>query len=436
MAETQDSGNMSTKRPRIAQLAKERPDFRFNSLNQLLDLDALRQAYYLLRVDAKPGIDGQTWHDYGTKLEDNLRDLLERAKSGRYRAPPLRRVYIPKDGAPGETRPLGIPTVEDKLLQRAVAGILELVYEQDFMPCSYGFRPGRTARQAREAVWQATTTFGTWVLEGDIRKRFDTLGHKELMAFLGQRIGDGVLLRLIGKWLNAGVLEDGALTHPTEGTPQGGAISPLLANVFLHYVLDKWFAQDVLPRMHGRADLIRYADDFVLVFELEADARRVLDVLPKRFAKHGLALHPEKTRLVRFGRPPRDAEPSRDERPGTFDFLGFAHHWKKARKGTWAVGWRTAASRLRRTLVRALQWCRAHRHEPTDQQQKILAAKLHGHYAYFGVTGNFEALARLHRGLLRTWKYWLARRGAPAATTWPAWRRFLEAHPLPRPRIV
>ena len=258
-------------------------------------------------------MDGQTAADYAANLEGNLRSLLDRAKSGRYQAPPVRRVHIPKGTGP-ETRPIGIPTFEDKVLQRAVVMVLEAVYEQDFLDCSYGFRPGRSAHQALDALWHRLMEMrGGWVLEIDIRKFFDTLDHRHLHAILRRRVRDGVLLRLIGKWLNAGVLEDGSVTHPEAGSPQGGVISPVLANIYLHEVLDKWFEQTVKPRLKGRAFLIRYADDAVLVFEREGDARRVLDVLPKRFGKYGLTLHPEKTRLVPF----RATAGSPDRAPAT-----------------------------------------------------------------------------------------------------------------------
>ena len=265
-------------------------------------------------------MDGQTWAEYAKNLEGNLQSLLDRAKSGTYRAPPVRRVHIPKAGSTTETRPIGIPTLEDKVLQRAVVMLLEPIYEQDFDAGSYGFRPGRSAHQALEDLWKQTMdSGGGWILEVDIRKFFDTLDHAHLREFLQHRVRDGVLLRLIGKWLKAGVMEDGSVSYPDAGSPQGGVISPLLANVFLHYVLDVWFEQEVQPRLRGRAYLIRYADDFVIWFTHEDDARRVMEVLPKRFGKYGLTLHPDKTRLVPFHRPPRkaaEAEDRSDRRTG------------------------------------------------------------------------------------------------------------------------
>ena len=287
---------VSPKLERIAKLAKEAPDMAFTSLAHHIDIDWLREAYKPTCKNGATGVDGQTADEYAANLEDNLRSLLDRAKSGTYRAPPVRRVHIPKgDGT--QTRPIGIPTFEDKILQRAVAMVLEAVYEQDFLDCSYGFRRGRSAHQALEALQhEAVRMAGGWVLEVDIQKFFDTLDHADLRELLRRRVRDGVLLRLIGKWLNAGVLEDGSLSYPDAGTPQGGVISPLLANVYLHEVLDVWFERDVKPRLRGRAFQVRYADDFVIQFSREDDARRVLAVLPKLFCKYGLTLVTEHAR--------------------------------------------------------------------------------------------------------------------------------------------
>src|SRR4051812_14020973 len=308
---------ISTRQRRIATLARQSPQAAFTTLAQHIDIDWLFEAYLRTRKDGAAGVDGQTAVDYAVDLEGNLRSLLDRAKSGSYQAPPVRRVHIPKGTGP-ETRPIGIPTFEDKVLQRAVAMVLESVYEQDFVDCSYGFRPGRSGHQALEALRQRLMEVrGGWVLEIDIRKFFDAMDHRHLHAILRRRVRDGVLLRLIGKWLKAGGLEDGRVTHPDSGSPQGGVISPVLANAYLHEVLDTWFERTVKPRLKGRASLARYADDAVLVFEREGDARRVLEVLPKRFGKYGLTLHPEKTRLVPFQRPPLAAPPGgpRGDRP-------------------------------------------------------------------------------------------------------------------------
>jgi group II intron reverse transcriptase/maturase len=275
---------------------------------------------------------------------------------------------------------------------------------------------------------------GGWVLEVDIKKFFDTLDHEHLLAILSQRVRDGLILRLIGKWLNAGVMEGLALSHPEAGTPQGGVISPLLANIYLHEVLDGWFVRDVQPRLSGRVVLVRYADDFVLIFAQKMDAERVLDVLPKRFGKYGLTLHPDKTRLVAFHRPDRDD--GDDGGPGTFDLLGFTHYWGRSRKGKWVVKKRTAKDRLSRTLRRIAEWCRTHRHDDVEMQHRALVRKLNGHYAYFGVTSNYASLARLVYEVKAIWRKWLSRRSQRGFLNWNAMHRLLERYRLPPPRIV
>ena len=410
----------------------------FTSLNHHIDLIWLYEAYRRTRKDGAAGVDGQTADAYAEHLEENLQDLLDRAKSGHYRAPAVKRAHIPKgDGT--STRPIGVPTFEDKVLQRAVAMVLEPIYEQDFLDCSYGFRPGRSAHQALQ-VWRGELMRlgGGWVIELDVERFFDTLDKAQLRAFVRRRVSDGVLLRLIGKWLNAGVLEDGAVWYPEAGTPQGGVISPLLANIFLHEVLDVWFEQDIKPRLTGRAVLIRYADDAVLGFSREEDARRVLAVLPKRFGKHGLSLHPEKTRLIDF-RAPRGggpSGPSEAPRRRTFDLLGFTHYWAKSRRGYWVIKQKTAADRLSRAITRIGRWCREHRHAPVNEQRETLVQKLRGHYGYYGITGNSYGLSRFLSEVKRRWNYWLNRRSDRGGWTWARFARYLRAHPLPPPISV
>jgi group II intron reverse transcriptase/maturase len=436
MAEPQTSVDVFTKLERVAKLAKEAPDMAFRNLAHHIDIDWLREAYRRTRKDGAQGVDGQSASEYATNLEANLQSLLNRAKSGTYRAPPVRRVHIPK-GSGKETRPLGIPTFEDKVLQRAVAMLLEAVYEQDFLDCSYGFRPGRSAHQALAALWkQSTVGAGGWVLEIDIRKFFDRLDHEKLREALRRRVHDGVLLRLVGKWLNAGALEDGSISYPEAGTPQGGVISPLLANIFLHEVLDVWFDREVKPRLAGKAALIRYADDAVLLLATEKDARKVLEVLPKRFGKYGLELHPDKTRLVDFRRPDRFPPEGGSDGPGTFDLLGFTHHWGYARTGKWVVKRRTAKDRFQRALKRVAEWCRKHRHDDVREQHQTLAQKLRGHYAYFGIIGNAHAIGRFFHCVKAVWRKWLDRRSQRGLMSWERMYRLLERYPLPRPRIA
>lgn len=440
MTETSDFEIVSTRQQRIATLAKQSPQMGFTSLNHYIDMHWLREAYRRTRKDGAAGVDGQTATDYEANLENNLESLLERAKSGTYFAPPVRRVYIPKGGSTTETRPIGIPAFEDKVLQRAVVMVLEAIYEQDFHDCSYGFRPGRSAHDALNALWEQTMqTGGGWILELDIRKFFEELDHAHLREFLRRRVRDGVLHRLIGKWLNAGVLDEGRLSYPEAGSPQGGVVSPALSNVFLHYVLDDWFAREVQPRLKGKAFLIRYADDAVMGFTDERDARRVLDVLPNRFGRYGLRLHPEKTRLVRFQRPPRRSDhkrPPSDRAPGTFELLGFTHYWGLSRQGNWVVKRKTAPSRFTRGLRMIARWCRLHRHRPIAEQHQALCRKLRGHFAYYGITHNAPALWRFHREVGRVWHKWLSRRRRDGTIPWPRFNRLLDRYPLPGAVVV
>lgn len=438
-ADASTSDPVSTKLERIAALAAQMPDKALFTLNHCLDRSLLFQACMRVRRDAAVGVDGQTYAEFREGLFDRLDDLVTRAHDGTYRAPPVRRTYIPKGNSPTEKRPIGIPTFADKVLQRAVAMILEPIYEHDFHEGSYGFRPGRSAHQAIDDLrgW-LNRHGGGWVLDVDVRKYFDTIDHAHLREFLQRRVQDGVVLRLIGKWLNAGVLEEGAVSYPDEGTPQGGVISPLLANIYLHYVLDEWFEQEVTPRLAGEAKLVRYADDFVLAFTTQSDAERVLTVLEKRFAKFGLTIHPEKTRLVRFERPRRIESSSDDDQPGkpqTFDLLGFTWYWGRTQTDGWTIKTQTAADRIRRTITRIDDWCRAHRHDPIPEQSATLSRKLRGHYTYFARPGNFDALSRVFRGVLRAWQKWLGRRSWHGYLSWPRFEALLARHPLPPPRI-
>ena len=439
MAEAWDSESISTKQHEIAALAKRMPKRVLNTLAHRMDLAWMREAYRRVRKDGARGVDGVSARDYETNLEENLKGLLERLKSGLYRAPAVRRINIPKGDGRG-TRPIGIPTLEDKVLQRAVLMVLEAVYEQDFLDCSYGFRAGRSAHQALQALWAGLMNIeGGWVIDLDIRAYFDSVQRHHLGQMLDQRVRDGVIRRAIGKWLNAGVMEDGVVSYPEQGTPQGGVISPLLSNIYLHEVLDTWFEDDVKPRLVGRAFMVRYADDAVLCFEHESDARRVLAVLPKRLARFGLELNEDKTQLVDFRRPgQRDGEPNNGAGTGLhgFDVLGFTHYWGRSRKGRWIVKRKTAKSRFSRALVRVAKWCRYHRHLPVREQCKALSRRLRGHDAYFGITGNGPALSRFHLEVGRVWRKWLDRRSHHARMNWERFARLLANYPLPPPRVI
>ncbi len=424
MTETKSSTYISPGLQRVAKQAKDHPEWCFTTLAHHIDIDLMREAYRRTRKDGAVGVDGVTGADYAVDLEGNLGSLLDRAKSGRYRAPAVRRTYIPKGD--GRMRPLGIPTFEDKVLQRAVVMVLEALYEQDFMDCSYGFRPGRSAHGALSALREGVMEMGGgYLLEADIRDCFGAFPHSHLREILSQRMRDGVLTRLIGKWLKAGVLENGNVSRSTTGTPQGGVISPLLANVFMHTVLDVWFACEVKPRLRGQAFLVRYADDFVIVFACQDDAERVYEVLPKRFAKFGLTLHPEKTKLLDFKRPGATNETQ------SFDFLGFTHLWARSRRGFWVMKQLTAAPRLRRALGAITAWCRANRHLPVGAQHAMLSRKLRGHCAYYGITGNSHALWRYRRGMLSIWRKWLMRRSNAARKPWTWWNNLCQRYALP-----
>lgn len=437
MSGVSEPSSISTKQDQIAKLAQQLQGKALTSIAHHIDSTWLEEAHRRTRVSAAPGVDGQTSEGYERDLPANLARLLEAAKSGTYRAPPVRPVAIPKGS--GGTRTLGIPTHEDKVLQRAVVMALEPIYEQEFFDFSYGFRPGRSAHQALETLWQGLMTKRIgWVLDVDVQSFFDTLDHRCCQEMLRQRVSDGVIVRLVGKWLNAGVLEGGVVRRRDKGTPQGGVISPLLANIYLHHVLDAWWVQEVLPRMRGQAFLIRYADDFVVCFEREDDARRVQAVLPERFQKYGLTLHPEKTRLLRFERPAkRGALPA--SVPGSvrsFDFLGFTHHWAKARSGSWVVLRRTMRSRFTRTLGAIAEWCRQHMHEPLAYQVKMLGMKLRGHDAYFGITGNSGMIWKLRHFVKLIWWKHLRRRSQRILNANTFYKVILARYPLPPARAV
>lgn len=434
MERTPDREVISTKQKKIAELAKIEPKLALKTLAHHIDVSWLYDAYRRTRKDGAVGVDEVGAAQYAEHLKDNLEALHEKFKSGLYRAPAVRRVHIPKEGAGQQTRPIGIPTFEDKILQRAVVMALEPIYEEDFLNCSYGFRPGRSAHQAVEALWQGLTDIGGgWVIDLDIQSFFDSVDREKLRNILDQRVRDGVIRRAIGKWLKAGVMEEGKTWYPERGTPQGGVISPLLSNIFLHEVLDVWFHDMVKPVMRGRCFMVRYADDAVLAFEHEDDARRVLAVLAKRFSKYGLTLHPKKTRLVDFRRPRGDSSTGSGR---SFEMLGFTHYWGKSRKGRWTVKRKTAKGRFSRSLKRISRWCRQNRHQRVAAQREGLNQKLRGHYQYYGVTGNMRALSSFHHQVKRIWQKWLSRRSRKAHLNWETFTRLLRHHPLLPPRVV
>jgi group II intron reverse transcriptase/maturase len=429
-------GSMLTKHIQIAELAKKDKGKKFFSIAHFLTPDALYEAFENLRKDASVGVDGVTYAGYADDAWENIRKLHDRLISGQYRAQPLRRVYIPKED--GRQRPISIPSLEDKILQKATVDLLNAIYEQDFLECSHGFRPGHNAHNALDEVGRVICTHPiSTVLEADITGYFDAIVRDLLIEMIEKRVSDGSILRLIGKWINVGVIEDGRLLVTETGTGQGQVISPLLANIYLHYVLDEWFETVVKPRLKGEAYEIRYADDFILCFQYQDDAEKVLDVLHKRFAKYGLKLHPEKTRLMAFGRQAlAQSEQPGGRKPATFDFLGFTHVCKRSRKGKFSVQVRTMRKRLRRSLKNVAAWCKEHRHDPVEEQQKTLNRKLQGHYQYYGRPTNYRSLWKFLRSVRRTWKYWLNRRTRGHTLNWDVFAHLLERHPLLNPRIT
>lgn len=415
----------------VAERAKRYPEGKVFALAHHIDEPALERAFRNLRRNAAVGIDGVSVEQYGANLAMNLQALRARLKAGQYRHQPIRRVNIPKES--GATRPIGISTVEDKIVQGALREVLEAVYEQEFLDCSYGFRPGRSAHGAIRAlngvIGRGQANF---IVEADIVSFFDSIDRKVLMEMLRSRIADERLMRLVGKCLHVGILDGEKFLEPSEGTAQGSSLSPLLGNIYLHYVLDRWFEHEIKPTLRSGGELVRYADDFVLCFENADDAAYVWELLAPRFATYGLSLHPKKTRSFAF-RPPRKGG---DGGGATFDFLGFTVHWQPARSGNvWRVAFKTRGARLRRTINAVAEWCRCHRHDPVEEQHRTLTRKLNGHYNYFGVNGNSYALQTLLYWVKRAWRKWLDRRSQRARMTWKHFGELLRAHPLPAARI-
>jgi group II intron reverse transcriptase/maturase len=421
---------------RVKEAAARSRQTRFTTLLHHVDGHALKRAFRRQRRAAAPGIDGVTVETYARDLEANLRALCERIHRGGYRPQPVRRSYIPK--AEGGVRPLGLPALEDKIVQSAVAELLSAVYEADFLECSHGFRPGRSAHDALRAVHQAVMTERVnWVLEADIGSFFDSVDHDWLLRMLAHRIADPRILRLIRRWLRAGVLEQGVYAETVEGTPQGAGISPLLANIFLHYALDLWVARWQRREATGRMRLVRYADDFVLTFEKERDAVRMLADLRARLAKFGLTLNEDKTRLIAFGRYAEERRRERGQRrPETFDFLGFTHYCGKTRDGRFIVQRKTQRRRAIRKLKGLRQEMKRRRHQALREQRDWLAAVLRGHYGYYGITGNDRWLWRFHAQVRAAWLHALRRRSQRPHLPWRRFTAILEALPLPPPRLM
>lgn len=435
-AQTQGWTHASNGLERVRQAARRNRRQRFTALlHHVYDVDRRRAAYTALKRDAAAGVDGETWRHYGEALEANLQDLAARLQRGALRVQPVRRVYIPK--ADGRQRPLGVPTLEDKIVQRAVVGVLNAVYESAFLGFSYGFRPERSPHQALDALAVGIeTTKVNWVLDADIQGFFETLNHEWLIRFLEHRIADRRIVRLIEKWLRAGVLEDGARHVSEVGTVQGGSISPLLANIYLHYAFDLWVQRWRTRQAQGDVVVVRFADDFVVGFEHREEADRFLAELRERFARFGLALHPDKTRLIEFGRhADRNRRDRGDGKPETFNFLGFTHACSRTRKhGRFTVLRTTMRRRWQAKLREVRTELRQRLHRPIPEQGQYLRAVMLGHARYYGVPRNAPHLCAFHHALARCWRRMLMRR---SQTGFVAWRRMqrLIAHWLPLPRI-
>ena len=423
---------MSPRLLKVAERAKRDPKGPILALASLIDELALKRAFDRIRSDAAKGVDDVSKEQYGQNLSAKLRDLHERLKSKRYRHQAIRRVHIPKEN--GKTRPIGVSTIEDKIVQNALREVLEVVYEPMFYEASYGFRPGRGAHDALRALNRALREREvSWMIEADIQAYFDSIDRTKLKEMLRERIADESMLRHIGKCLHVGILDGADYSEPEEGTVQGSALSPLLGNVYLHYVLDQWLESEVRPRLRGRMRLIRYADDFVIGFQLEEDARRVMAVLGKRMERFGLKLHPEKTRLFPCARPGNWKR--RGKGPGSFDFLGFTVHWRRSPKGIWWPSFITRKARQRRAIVAIDDWCRRHRNQPVKTQHATLKRKLNGHLNYFAVPGNGGRIRALLYYVRRSWHKWLRRRSQRTRMTWARFNELLRVYPLPIPTV-
>ncbi|MBW2040271.1 MAG: group II intron reverse transcriptase/maturase [Deltaproteobacteria bacterium] len=428
---------MSTKLSVITQRAREDPRCKFTSLVHLLNEDFLRGCFRELKRDKAPGIDGVTVRvrEYEAHLEENLRDLVGRMKGWRYRPQPARRVYIPKPK--GGKRPLGIPAVEDKIVQMGIKKILEAIYECDFLDVSYGFRPNRSCHDALDvldkAIMRGPVNF---VVDMDIERFFDTVDHARLMECLGQRIKDRNLLRLIGRFLRAGIMEEGRYLETDRGTPQGGVLSPILANIYLHYALDLWFERKVKGRLRGFAQMVRYADDFIVCFQYRDEAEAFGKALRERLAEFGLRISEQKSRVIEFGRYPWQRAQRQDKRVATFDFLGFTHYCDKTRRGKFKLGRRTAKSRFSQKVKEMGKWLKSIRSTlKLEQWWKVLKWKLIGHYRYYGISGNMVRLRAFYKEIIRLAYKWINRRSQKRSYNWRQFSRYLVYNPLPKPRI-
>lgn len=435
MRQTQNWENMQSKLQLIHEKAKADRKLKFTTLlHHVYEIDCLKKAYFSVKRDAAPGLDRRTWKSYGEDLEGNLQDLSERLKRGAYRAKPVKRVYIPK--ADGKQRPLGIPVLEDKIVQRAVVEVLNAIYEADFLGFSYGFRPRRNQHRALDALYAAIMTKKVnWILDADISDFFSTISHKWMVEFVEHRIADKRVVRLIQKWLNAGVLEDGEVRRSEEGTPQGGSASPLLANIYLHYVYDQWIEQWRNTKAKGEVAVVRFADDTIVGFQYKEDALEFQEELKQRLGKFGLKLHPEKTRLIEFGRfAARDRERRGEGKPETFTFLGFRHICSTDKKGRFTILRETIKKRLIAKAKQVRSELRRRINDPIIEVGEWLKKVLQGHYQYYGVPRNWKAMGHYHYLITRAWHATLSRRSQKGYLNWERYRPLIDRW-LPRPKL-
>jgi len=427
---------MSTTLARIAEIAKERPKEKFTSLAHLLNEDFLKECHRNMEKEKAPGIDGITKTDYGTNLDENIADLVRRLKAKAYRPQPVRRVYIPKPGS-DKGRPLGIPAYEDKIVQMGIAQILSAIYEADFLDCSCGFRPNRGCHDALQLLNHIIEDRKvSYIVDADIRGFFNNVDHEWMLKFVGHRVADPSLLQLIARFLKCGYMEDGQRQTSDRGTPQGGSVSAVLANIYLHYALDLWFEKVVRKQCRGEAYMVRYADDNVFCFQHQSDAEAFYREMPERLGKFGLEIAPEKSKMIAFGRyASQQAEKKGTGKPETFDFLGFTHYCGKSRKGAFRVKRRTSRKKLKAALLRTKEWLRENMHGPIGVLLKELRIKLNGHNHYYGLTDNSDSLTRYARETKKMLFICLNRRSQKASYTWEQFNRFLEKAKLPKPRI-
>lgn len=420
---------MSTHRLQIAKRAKERKGEALHSLNQFVTEELLFGCYRQLNKNSASGTDGENWYEYGIGASEHIPELLNAFKTGTYRAPSIRRVYIPKDNKGGE-RSIGIPTVGDKVLQAAVHSVLEPIYEEDFKDFSYGFRSKRSTHQALGYMFKEVSFKGMrYIIDADLTNYFGSIDHGLLREFLARRVNDGVIRKMIDKWLKAGILDDGQLSYPTEGTPQGGIISPILSNIFLHYVLDEWFSEEIQPLLKGRSFIVRYADDFILGFTDGQDAKQVMKVLSKRFGKYKLSLHPDKTKFI-------DLYSKSGEGDRSFDFLGFTHYIGKSLKGKAVLKRKTSSKKFTNAITKTEKWIKEHRHLEIKQLMKELNVKMRGHYNYYGITFNWRGIHSFYEQVKRRLHKWFNRRGGKQVWSWERFELLVNKWlPLIRPKI-